>query len=580
MSGHELLLNIAGGVALLLWATRMVRTGIMRAYGAELRRLLGRFTRSRVNAFGLGVAVSAALQSSTATALLISSFADKALIGVAAGLALMLGADLGSTLVVQALSFDIAWLSPALILVGVVSFLAGPAPQARHLGRVAIGLGLMLLALGFVVGASAQLRESETLQYVLQPLSEDPILAVLLAAVITWVAHSSVAMVLLVMSLAAAGVVPLLLGFALVLGANIGSGVIPVALTISGSGMARRIPLGNLLFRALGAILCLPLLEVLAPLVPLLGDAPARQIANFHTGFNLALALLFLPATGLMARLVLRLLRSQVADSGPIKPKYLDPTVVDRPQIALAAATREVLRLADIVETMLRGVIDVLRSDDAKLIEQLSELDDQVDDLHEAIKLYVTDVSRNARDADDSKRCIDIITFNTNLEHIGDIIDKNLLDIAQKKVRNKLSFSNQGWEELLDLHTRTLKQMQLAISVFVSGDLETARQLITEKERFRAHELEAGQSHLGRLRSGRIESIETSALHLDIIRDLKRVYSHLTSVAYPILETSGELRESRLKDRDARHREGSEDGGEAKDSPGRQEKRDGALASR
>ncbi|HSR71298.1 MAG TPA: Na/Pi cotransporter family protein [Kiloniellales bacterium] len=547
MPGHLLLLNIAGGVALLLWATRMVRTGILRAYGSDLRRLLGRSTRNRLNACAIGVGIAGLLQSSTATALLSVSFAGRGLVATAPALAIMLGADIGSTLVVQVLSFDISWLSPVLVLIGVTSFLAGPSTQWRHIGRVFIGLGLMLLALTLVVDASEPLRDSAALGYVLQPLSNDPILAVLLAALITWLAHSSVAIVLLIMSLTVAGVVPMALGFALVLGANIGSGLIPVALTVSSPPQARRIPLGNLIFRTIGALAVLPLVDLAIEHIVLLGPEPGRQIANFHTLFNLALAAVFLGLTDVMARITERLMPESREAADTFRPKYLDPEVIDQPSVAIGCATREVMRMADTVETMLRGVIEVFRTDDSKQLSQISAMDDEVDRLHEAVKLYLTQVSRNALNDEDSRRCIDLISFTTNLEHIGDIIDKNLLDLAQKKIRNKLSFSEAGWQELTELHGRVMNQLQLALSVFVSADLETARQLIKEKERFRTVELELGQKHLERLRSGQVESIETSALHLDMLRDLKRINSHLTSVAYPILDASGALRPSRLR---------------------------------
>lgn len=568
MAGHELLLHIAGGVALLLWATRMVRTGVMRAYGPELRRLLGRSMRNRVAAAGMGVATAGMLQSSTATALLVISFAGRGLVALAPALAVMLGADLGSTLVVQALSFDISALSPVLILIGVVTFLAGRSAQWRHVGRIFIGLGLMLLALSLVVGASQPLRESAVLHSVLTQLAQDPILGLLLAAVFTWLAHSSVAIILLIMSLTAVGVVPLALAFALVLGANIGSGLIPVILTLSEPNSARRIPLGNLLFRFLGAIAVLPFIDLLVPHMAFLGDTPARQIANFHTAFNIALLVVFLPLTPLMARLVSAMLSQEAGPAGPVKPRYLDPAVIDKPSVAISCATREALRMADTVETMLRGVLEILRTDDGKLLDRLSALDDEVDTLQESIKLYVTKVTRNPLSEEDSRSCIDLIGFTTNLEHIGDIVDKNLLDTARKKIRKRLSFSEQGWEEMVALHERVIHQMQLALSVFVSGDLATARQLLKDKERFRDLELQGSQKHLARLRSGRVESIETSALHLDILRDLKRINSHLTAVAYPILDAEGELRQSRLVSRpeaDRRAPVPSEDAADAAD---------------
>ena len=237
------------------------------------------------------------------------------------------------------------------------------------------------------------------------------------------------------------------------------------------------------------------------------------------------------------------------AEGGEAKPKFLDPDAIESPKVALANATREVLRMADLVESMLREVIEVFRNSDSKQAGRVSELDDAVDDLHEAIKLYLSKVSRHQLEEEESTRCVELITFVTNLEHIGDIIDKNLLEIAAKKIKKKLVFSEEGWEELEHMHGRVVAQMQLAMNVFVSGDVHLARQLLRSKEQFRELERSGSEHHLNRLRSGKVESIETSALHLDMLRDLKRINSHLTSVAYPILDAEGELRQSRLMGR-------------------------------
>ncbi len=548
MSGFDLLLKIAGGVALLLWATRMVRTGVMRAYGSQLRRFLGSATRNTVSSFGMGIGMAGILQSSTATALLTVAFAGKGLIAIAPALAVMLGADVGSTLVVQVLSLDISWLSPLLILIGLISFTTRPTMTLRHLGRVFIGLGLMLLSLKLVVGASEPMRDSETLQNILIPLSEEPIIAVILAALITWITHSSVAMVLLIMSLTIAGVVPMALGFTLVLGANVGAGIVPFALTMGETPVGRRIPLGNLLFRVCGVLLILPFMSMVTPYIAQISDGDSgRQIANFHTAFNVALALVFLPFVAVMTRLMERVLPDRPGKESDLLPKYLDETVINSPTVAVACATRELLRLADVVENMLRKVIDVFATNDPVLLSEVSKLDDQVDELHEAIKLYLTQVSKNKLNDENSARCVELIAFTTNLEHIGDIIDKNLLEIASQKIKKRLEFSEQGWKELVELHQMAIDQMQLAMTAFVSGDVDIARQLIAGKEKFRAMEQAGGDKHLQRLREGRIESIESSALHIDMIRDLKRINSHLTSVAYPILDASGELHESRLR---------------------------------
>ena len=548
MAGHEILLSIGGAVALLIWAARMIRTGILRAYGGVLRNVLARSTSNRLKGFAIGLAAAGLLQSSTATALLAMSFAGRGLIATAPALAIMLGADVGSTLVVQILSFDLSWFSPVLLLLGVVTFLIGRTAIWRHLGRVAIGLGLMLLSLTLIAGASSVLRESAGLQTVLAPLAGDPILAVLLAALLTWLAHSSVAMVLLIISLTATGVVPLPLGLALVLGANIGSGLIPMAIGLSDEPVARRIPLGNLLFRAAGALAVLALIGLVMPYLARIEADPARQIANFHTLFNLAVAIAFLPFVGPMARLTERLVPAPSLQNQALgKPRHLDQAAIGTPAVALTCAAREVLRLADMVEAMLRDVMTVFERNDSRLLDEVSDRENHVDALHESIKLYLTEVSRQPLDGEDGERFVELITFTTNLEHVGDIIDNSLLPSAQKKIKRRLEFSEEGWRELTDMHARAVEQMRLGINVFVSRDVAMARRLLAGKERFRDLEMQAGERHLDRLRGGQVATIETSSLHLDMLRDLKRINAHVTSIAYPILDAEGELRKSRLK---------------------------------
>jgi len=324
--------------------------------------------------------------------------------------------------------------------------------------------------------------------------------------------------------------------------------VIPMMISLSDEPAARRIPLGNLLFRAVGALVTLALIGLVMPYLARIEADPARQIANFHTLFNLAVAFAFLPFVGPMARLTERMVPTQsVLDQSPGKPRHLDQGAIGTPSVALTCAAREVLRLADMVEAMLRDVLTVFERNDSRLLDEVSDREDQVDALHEAIKLYLTEVSREPLEGEDSERFVELITFTTNLEHVGDIIDNSLLPSAQKKIKRRLEFTEEGWGELTDMHARVVQQMRLGINVFVSRDVAMARRLLAEKEQFRELEREAGESHLQRLSAGRVEAIETSSLHLDMLRDLKRIIAHVTSIAYPILDAEGELRKSRLK---------------------------------
>ena len=547
INGTTFLLNLLGAAALLLWGLRMVRTGILRAYGGDLRRRLGHSMGNRFSALLTGLGITLLLQSSSAAAMMAASFASRGIVNTASALAIMLGADIGTSLVAQVYSFKPPALSPILILCGVIMFMASEATRRRDLGRAIIGLGLVLLALHTIADNAAPLRSSSALGDIMAGLESAPALALIVAAIVTLVSTSSLAVVLLVISFVQNGIVSLPLAFALVLGANLGSAGLPLLATVRADPEARRVPLGNLIFRLIGGAVALPLLPVVTPIMADIEPEAWRQVANFHTCFNLILAVCFIGLTGPVARLCATWLPDRIEADSAVRPRYLDRNALESPAAAIANAARETLRMGDIIEKMLRQTLDVFRHDDRKLLREVEELDNGLDTLHEGIKLYLTEVSRETQAPEDSRRAVDVITFTTNLEHVGDIIDKNLMELAHKKIRNKLQFSTEGFREICDMHARLTENLTLALNVFISGDVRMARRLLEEKVAFRELERFASESHLQRLRRGTPESIETSSLHLDVIRDLKRINSHLTSVAYPILDAAGELVRTRLK---------------------------------
>src|SRR6185437_11647026 len=317
------LLDLAGSVALLLWGLHMVQTGIQRGFGPNLRRFLGTALGNRVGAFAAGLGVTAVLQSSTATGLMVAGFTAGGAVALVPALAVMLGANVGTTLIVQVLSFNVAEVVPALILLGVIMFRRANLARTRDIGRVAIGLGLMLMALHRLVVVTTPYEDMPNLRVVLGAITTEPMLDVLLAAGLTWAAHSSVAVVLLVMSLAAKGAVPPDAAFALVLGANLGTAINPVLEGASGDdAVAKRLPLGNLVNRIVGVALGLAALPYIGPWLVTVDPNNARAVADFHTAFNLVLALLFFPFLTPYAALLRRWLPTRVDQADPGKPLY------------------------------------------------------------------------------------------------------------------------------------------------------------------------------------------------------------------------------------------------------------------
>jgi phosphate:Na+ symporter len=541
-------LNLAGSVALLLWGVHMVQTGVQRAFGAKLRGFLGRTLKNRISAFFAGMGVTALLQSSTAAGLMVTGFAAGGLVDLAPALAVMLGANVGTTLIVQVLSFNVVEIAPALILVGVLMFRRASAGP-RDFGRVLIGLGLVLMALFQLVSVLTSYEDVPSLRLLMGTLSSQPIIDVIVAAGLAWAAHSSVAVVLVIMSMASKGTVSPDAAYALVLGANLGTAINPVLEGATGPDpAAKRLPLGNLVNRLLGVTVALALLPYIGSSLARFEPNNARAVADFHTFFNIILALIFFPVLQPFARLLARWMPSRIDAADPGVPLYLDPSAQKMPVVALGDAAREALRMTDVVEGMLSGLKDALEKANRRQISETRRKDDVLDKLNTAIKRYITGLDPEDLSEADHNRLREILTFATNMEHAGDIIDKNLLGIANKLVKRGLTFPPLGQAELLAMIDRLSVNARTSASLFMSGDQRAARLLAEEKEVFRGMETKATDAHFQRLRAGQVDTVETSTMHLDALRDLKSVNASLVAAAaYPILEKTGELLPTRLR---------------------------------
>jgi phosphate:Na+ symporter len=491
------------------------------------------------------------LQSATAVAVLAAGFAAGGLLAAGPAMALLLGADLGSALVVQVLSLDLSWLMPFLLIAGGWMFLKGTGRGIKQTGRILMGVALVLVSLNLIGEATAPLRQSAALPSVVEYLSGDLVTSFLLGAVFAWAVHSSIAAVLLIASMAAQQVLPVEPAIAIVLGANLGGALIPVGLTRAAAPAARRVPLGNLIFRGVGAMAALVAVQAFDPPLDLLGADPAQQVVLLHVAFNLAVVVLFLPLIGPLEPLLNRVMPDAPATAEPgdllaARVSLLDRSVLHTPRLALASATRELLRTSEIVEVMLRPVMELFETGSKERIKELRRLDHEINRAHADVKLYLVELNRGAMAEDEARRSMELANFSINLEHVGDLISRNLLKLVEEKRAKRLTFSHEGWRELTEQHAKVMANLQLALNVLISGDRESARDLVAEKERMRDLELRSQDRHLKRLQEGSVQSIETSEIHLETIRTLKQVNSLFASVAYPILAESGELRNSRL----------------------------------
>ncbi|AJE13762.1 Na/Pi cotransporter family protein [Stutzerimonas balearica] len=536
------LLHLLSSIALLVWGTHIVRTGIMRVYGSHLRRLLSHSMAHTPLAFGAGIGVTALVQSSNATALLTFSFVAQGLMALPTALAIMLGADVGTALMARVLTLDLSWLSPVLTLVGVSLFLSRKQSRVGQLGRVMIGLGLIILALQLIVAAAEPITEARGMQVLFAELAGDTLLAVVVGALFALLSYSSLAAVLLTATLAGAGLIGMPVALGVVIGANVGSGVLAWLNASLQPPQARRVALGNLLYKLAG-LAVVPFLDPLVGWMATLGFSLQTQVIAFHLFYNTLRCLVLLPTVRPMAHLCEQLLPDRRIEQGIAQPRHLDPAALETPSLALANAVRETLRIGDLVESMLARLLEVLQSEHPQAAEEIRRLDDDVDALYSGVKLYLARMPREDLADQESRRWAEIIELAINLEHAGDIIEHMLGKVQTLKKTRRMSFSESGLEELGQLHALLSANLSLGLSVFLSGDPHSARRLLRQKRDFRQRERELAHAHVHRLHQQVLESIETSAAHLELIADMKRLNSLFCSPAYAALEGKGATRE-------------------------------------
>lgn len=541
-------IQLAGATMLLLFAVAMVRTGIERSFGASFQRMLTG-QRHLAGAAVAGVGLAVVLQSSAAVALLVAGFSGGGVLGFNTGLAIVLGGDLGSALIIQVLSFRLDWLIPMLLTVGGWLFVKSGNRRFRQYGRILMGIAFILISLQFLRQAMEPIRESSFLPAVADYLARDYLTAFIVGAALAFTMHSSVAAVLMVVTLVGISAIPLDAGISLVLGANLGSAVIPIWLSRGMSLSARKVPFANLALRGCWALAVLFLINLFDPLDYIPSIGPQQKVIYTHLAFNLSLLLLALPFIGLIARLTEVLMPDPVVGTVAdinVPASALDRHIIDTPHLALASIRREVLRMAEIVERMATPVMDVFETGDLARIKELRDLDGQVNDALSGIRSYVADMAVTGPAKSDLKAARELAEFAISLESAGDIIAKRLLPLASDKAKKRKKFSPEGWAELRSIHERVMANMRLASSVLVQSDPECARLLAAEKTEITRLERKSRKKHLKRLAEGGTRSFDTSNLHLETLRGLADFNNQISVIAYPILYRTGQLLETRL----------------------------------
>ena len=543
----QILIHIAGAAALLIWAVRLVRTGVERGFAAPMRIWLRHSAKNRVLAAGTGMGAAVLLQSSTAVAVLVSNFVSKGGLATATGLAILLVADVGSAIVTQLLMVRQPLLIPLLLVIGVTVFLRGEGSDTRQIGRIMIGLALIFVSLDMIRSATEPMISNPGTQAVMAYLGSDLLTAFAIGAVFAWGVHSSVAAVLLFVTLAGQSILPTPAAAAMILGANLGGGFIAFVLTYSAPLASRRMVMANLILRGGGAVLTVLIVAAVPDLLTQLGATPARQAINLHLAFNVALALVALPFVGpITAALSYLMAEKANPNSALTVASALDPNLLDRPQRAIDCSARELLGMGQKIEQMLIAVEPLYDQWNSVTASMITDQDRAIKQTHLNIKLYLARLGQTEMGEDLSRRSIELASISSSLDSASDAIARIMLELAKRLDAQKLQFSPEGRDEIRDFADRVQSNVQLALNVMMNQNPAEARELVAAKEKVRKVEQKLQRSHIGRLREGLVESIETSNIHQETLRALKQVNTAFSMVGHPILLKSGDLLKSRL----------------------------------
>lgn len=529
--------TLIGGLAIFLHGLDLTREGLQVVAGERLRSIIFALSHNRVIALFSGAFVTMILQSSTAATVMMAGFTASALMTLTQAMALLLGADIGTTITVQLISFHLPAYALSIVSAGFAVSFVSKKKRNKYLGQVVLGFGLLFLGMKLMEDATVPLRATATFIQLIQYFSTRPLAGLVGAAFLTLILQGSAPTIGLLIAMSSSGGMTLSAAMPMVLGANIGTTITPIFMTANSATEARRVSMAHAIFKLVGVGALFPFLGYFNHFIDKLEPGFAgRGIANGHTIFNLLNAVLFLPFIGLGSRIVSKhYTPSDVKEK--FAPKYLDPRALESPALAFGNAQREFLRMADLVNESLKDVLRAIGKSDLDLIAEIEGRDDKVDILNREIRFYLAKVGQAAMTREQADRQVELIGLANDLENVGDLVSRDMLNLGRKKMSHGLSFSPQGWGEIQDFHSRVCENFDLALTAYATQDEELARKVIRNRSALLLVENQLKEKHIERLHSGTRESIETSGIHLDLLSELRQINAYIGNLADTVVQT-------------------------------------------
>ncbi len=535
------LTTLLGGLAIFLHGIALAREGLQIVAGEKLRTILFALSSNRVVGLLSGAVATTVVQSSTAITVMLVGFAASSLMTLPQAMAVVLGADIGTTVTVQLIAFRLSNYALLIVAGGFALRFFAKKRRARSTGDAILGIGLLFLGMKLMGDASVPLRQSPLFLAVLEHLSAMPFAGLAAGALITVLVQGSAPTIGLLIAMASSGSMSIAAAVPLVLGANLGTAVTPLLAAAGQPAAGKRVAVAHAVFKLVGVAAFLPFAGAFTRLSARTASDVAHQIANAHTLFNVTTALCFLPFVGPGARLVSRLARGD--PKARFGPRYLDPGAVGTPSLAFGNAQRELLRMADIVADMVKDCIRCFSENDLDLATDIEARDDKVDILNREIRFYLARLGQEALAREQARRQMALISLSNDVENVGDLVNRNVLALARKKVSHGLTFSREGWAEIASFHAKVCENFDLALVAFSGGDEEIARKVLRHREKLVQIEGELKERHIARLSRGLRESLETSGMHLDLLAYLRRINGYVGNMASAVVharERSGD----------------------------------------
>jgi phosphate:Na+ symporter len=521
------------GVVLLLYGIRQITEMFRRMADARVYRVITSLTRHPVAIFGVSIALTAILQSSSAMSSLLVGLVSANLLPLASAIVMLLGANIGSTLVVQLLAWHVT--DFAIELMGLLTAVALFTYRTRwhRIGRMCLAFGLVMVGLAALSWGCQPLATSPVTALVLKSLAGAPVVLMLIGAVLAMVLSSSAASIGLILALASNGTLPAEAALILMLGANVGT-TLTALLTASQEGTlaGRRLALVHASTKLVGALVMLLLIAPLETFMATVWSNAGTQVALAHVSFNLALALVFVPLARPLASLMERLVPERTpVQGGSLGPRSLDPKALAMPAVALGLAMRETLHMADVATEMLHLSMQAFEDKSSEIGERIETLDDQLDELHAALKGYLTQLDEATLTEEQARLDITLLYLITDLQAIGDVIAKRFMSLAQRLHRNQILFSEEGWDDLLGYHQQAQEALQQVLAALVSHNPQLVASFLERKEQLNQIKRELHLRHIRRLRAGVPSSMTSSALHLDLLDAISTIVAHTSNMA-------------------------------------------------